>query len=55
MIVIELDFHFRWLQMNLEGLASLLVFSAAVFELLSSSTSGGGLGLSVSYALQVNT
>ncbi|KAK7092224.1 multidrug resistance-associated protein 1-like [Littorina saxatilis] len=44
----------RWLQIWLDGLANVIVFAAAVFELLSSSVSGGSLGLSVSYALQVS-
>ena len=47
-------FRFRWLKMWLDSLASVVVFAAAVFELVSPSASGGGLGLSVSYAFQVN-
>jgi hypothetical protein len=44
---------YRWCMFNLDGIANLVVFFAAIFELTSPSTSGGGLGLSVSYALQV--
>ena len=39
--------------MSLDSVSNLIVFAAAVFELLSPSSSGGSLGLSVSYALQV--
>ncbi|XP_025101923.1 multidrug resistance-associated protein 1-like [Pomacea canaliculata] len=47
----------RWLQWNLDFLSSLVIFSAGLFEIISSSSSevdAGNAGLSVSYALQLS-
>ncbi|KAK7480989.1 hypothetical protein BaRGS_00027804 [Batillaria attramentaria] len=42
----------RWLQMNLDGLANVIVFSAAVFELISSSATGGGIAGTLTYMVR---
>ncbi|KAK7471486.1 hypothetical protein BaRGS_00035880, partial [Batillaria attramentaria] len=44
----------RWLQFNLDILAASVVFAAAVFAILQTSSDPGDAGLSVSYALQVS-
>ena len=45
---------FRWLGFRLEILGGLVVFAAAVFAVVGRNTiSGGIVGLSISYALQV--
>ncbi|XP_062588093.1 multidrug resistance-associated protein 1-like [Saccostrea cucullata] len=42
-----------WIAIRLEFLANLLVLSAAVFSVLSDTLSGAGIGLSLTYSLQV--
>ncbi|KAK3596597.1 hypothetical protein CHS0354_020940 [Potamilus streckersoni] len=43
----------RWLGLRLEFIGNLIVFAAAIFAVVSSSSTGGMVGLSISYALQV--
>jgi len=46
--------NYRWLGFRLEVLGAFIIFSAAVFAVLSrGSVSGGIVGLSITYALQV--
>ncbi|CAG2204025.1 ABCC1 [Mytilus edulis] len=45
----------RWLGWRLEFIGNLIVFSAALFAVISDNISGGLVGLSVSYALQVTS
>ncbi|XP_063439571.1 multidrug resistance-associated protein 1-like isoform X1 [Mytilus trossulus] len=45
----------RWLGWRLEFIGNLIVFSAALFAVVSDNISGGLVGLSVSYALQVTS
>ncbi|XP_062608623.1 multidrug resistance-associated protein 1-like [Saccostrea cucullata] len=42
-----------WISIRLEFLANLLVLAAAVFSVLSDTLSGAGIGLSLTYSLQV--
>nr|KAG5699779.1 hypothetical protein BaRGS_013499 [Batillaria attramentaria] len=44
----------RWLQWNLDILASVVIFAAAIFEVVSPQADDGSAGLSVSYALQLS-
>lgn len=44
---------FRWLGWRLEFAGNLIVFAAAIFAVVTPNLSGGLVGLSVSYALQV--
>ena len=44
---------FRWLGMNLEIVANIVVFGAAIFSVVTPGIEGGTVGLSVSYAMQV--
>ena len=44
---------FRWLGMNLEIVANVVVFGAAIFSVVTPGIEGGTIGLSVSYAMQV--
>ncbi|KAK7097996.1 hypothetical protein V1264_004891 [Littorina saxatilis] len=43
----------RWIQMSLDGVTNVVIFMAAILEIVSPNPSGGAAGLSVSYALQV--
>lgn len=45
----------RWLGMNLEVLANIVILGSAVFAVLTPGISGGDIGLSVSYAIQVSS
>ena len=46
--------NYRWLGFRLEVLGAFIIFSAAMFAVLSrGSVSGGIVGLSITYALQV--
>ncbi|GFO05509.1 canalicular multispecific organic anion transporter 1, partial [Plakobranchus ocellatus] len=45
----------RWLGMNLEILANIVILGSAVFAVLTPGISGGEVGLSVSYAIQVSS
>ena len=48
------SFISRWLGVRLELLGSVVVFAAAMFAVIGKNTLSGGLvGLSISYALQV--
>lgn len=44
---------FRWLGINLEILANVVVLGSAIFAVVTPGISGGDIGLSVSYAMQV--
>ncbi|XP_071095145.1 multidrug resistance-associated protein 1-like [Haliotis cracherodii] len=44
----------RWLAYYLDMIGSIIIFSSAMFAVISKDSSGGQLGLSVSYALQVS-
>ncbi|PVD37119.1 hypothetical protein C0Q70_04114 [Pomacea canaliculata] len=44
----------RWCQMLMDTLTFIMVFLAAVLEVVASDSSGGSVGLSVSYALQLS-
>ena len=46
--------NFRWLGFRLEFLGNCIVFAAAIFSVVSPSNTGGLVGLSISYALQVS-
>ncbi|XP_055958232.1 ATP-binding cassette sub-family C member 3-like [Patella vulgata] len=45
----------RWLGIWIEFISSCVVFAAALFSLLSPGATGGSLGLSVTYALQITS
>ncbi|CAL1536758.1 unnamed protein product [Lymnaea stagnalis] len=44
----------RWLSVNMDTLANLVIFSSGFFQVLSSGSSAGQAGLTVSYALQIS-
>ncbi|XP_076446135.1 multidrug resistance-associated protein 1-like isoform X2 [Babylonia areolata] len=44
----------RWIQMALDFVTNVVVFAAAMLEIVSPNPSGGSAGLSVSYALQLS-
>ncbi|PVD27622.1 hypothetical protein C0Q70_12788 [Pomacea canaliculata] len=43
-----------WLRTNLEIIANLAIFGAAIFSVTSPGTGGGTVGLSISYAIQIS-
>ncbi|CAL1531990.1 unnamed protein product [Lymnaea stagnalis] len=45
----------RWLGMNLELLANIIILGSAIFAVVTPGISGGDVGLSVSYAIQVSS
>ncbi|XP_076457725.1 multidrug resistance-associated protein 1-like [Babylonia areolata] len=45
----------RWLGMNLEMVANVIVFGAAIFAVVTPGIEGGAIGLSVSYAMQISS
>ncbi|KAK7499875.1 hypothetical protein BaRGS_00008966 [Batillaria attramentaria] len=45
----------RWLGMNLEIIANIVIFGAAIFAVITPDIEGGTVGLSVSYAMQISS
>ena len=44
----------RWLSVNLDTLANILIFSTGLFQILTPGSTAGDTGLVISYALQVS-
>ncbi|XP_059143047.1 multidrug resistance-associated protein 1-like isoform X2 [Physella acuta] len=44
----------RWLSVNLDTMANLVIFASGIFQILSPDNSAGDAGLTVSYALQIS-